>query len=105
MMTDCIISVSCSAAGMRIEISTGTVGTASVLGIKDIVVKKKVWYGWKTVATGESVEDYNRTIVGASFLYSNAEYGETYRITCTHYANVTEYIEAENDTGGIVFTY
>ena len=78
MMTDCIISVSCSAEGMRIDISTGTVGTASVLGIKDVVIRKKVWYGWKVVATGEDTEGYNGTMVGASFLYTTAEYGETY---------------------------
>lgn len=105
MMTQCIISVNCSAAGMHIDITTGTVGTASVLGVKDIVIKKKVWYGWKTVATSTGAEDYNCNIMGVSLDYVNAEYDETYCITCVHYANVDGYIEGENDTGSIVFTY
>lgn len=105
MMTQCIISVSCSAAGMQIDMSTGTVGTASVLGIKDVKIMKKVWYGWKTVAVSDGGEAYGTNIMGVSLLYANAEYDETYRITCVHYADVDGYIEGENDTGSIVFTY
>lgn len=105
MMTNCIISVSCSEEGLHMDIITGTVGVASVLGIKDVVVKKKVWYGWKTVAISSGAEDYNQTSFGISLTYSDAEYGETYRITCVHYADVDGYIEGENDTGALVFTY
>ena len=105
MMTDCIISVSCSEEGMRIGITTGSVGTSSVIGVRDIVIMKKVWYGWKTVATSDGDEAYDSGIMGVSLLYTNAEYDETYRITCVHYANVNGYIEGENDTGAFVFTY
>jgi len=105
MMTNCIISVGCGEEGMTIQISTGSVGTASVIGIKDIKVMKKVWYGWKTVAVSDGAEAYDISLVGINLRYANAEFGETYRVTCVHYANVTEYTEAENDTGGIVFTY
>ena len=45
MLTDCIIGVSGASDGMHIDISTGVVGTASVLGIKDVKIYKKTWYG------------------------------------------------------------
>ncbi len=105
MLVNCDIYVSFSEAGLHIEISTGSNGVASVLGIKDIVIMKKVWYGWKTIATGNGGEAYDCTIMGLMIDYPNVEVGETYRITCTHYGTVDEYTEAENDTGGFVFQY
>lgn len=49
MLADCIITVSKCSEGMAIDISTGTVGESSVLGVKDVKVLKKTWYGgWKT---------------------------------------------------------
>ena len=62
MMVDCYISICSSEAGMHIEISTCTVDMASVLGVKDIKIMKKVWYGWKTVATSNGGEVYNNYI-------------------------------------------
>lgn len=105
MMVDCIISICSSEEGMHIEISTGTVGTASYLGVKDVEIKKKVWYGWKTVATCSGAESQNHSMMGISVMYANAEKDATYRVTCVHYADVDGYIEAENDTGAFVFTY
>lgn len=105
MLTNCMINVSCSEAGMHIEIITGTMGMASVIGVKDIVIQQKVWYGWKTIATGSGGEDTDCTLMGLTINYPNVEVGETYRITCVHYGTVDTYSEVQNDTGAFVFTY
>ena len=106
MLADCIIGVSCASDGMHIDISTGVVGTGSVLGVKDVKIQKKTWYGgWKTVAVCSGSESYDRGTMGISILYENAEKGATYRISCIHYGDVNGYTEFENVTGEIVFTY
>lgn len=105
MLAQCIISVSGSDDGMCINITTGSVGRASVLGVKDIQIQKKVWYGWKTVAVCSGGESYDHASMGISILYDNAIKDETYRITCVHYGDVDGYIEGTNDTGEFVYTY
>lgn len=106
MLADCTIGVSCASDGMHIDISTGVVGTASVLGIKDVKIQKKTWYGgWKTVAVSEGREATNRGTMGISLLYENAEKGATYRISCIHYGDVNGYTESEHVSGEFVFTY
>lgn len=102
---NCLINVGCSSDGMYVEFLVNADGKASVIGIKDIKIQKKVWYGWKTVVTSDGAEDYNTGIFGCSLLYSGAEYGETYRITCVHYADVDGYNEVENEIDSFVFTY
>lgn len=106
MLADCIITASCASDGMHIDISTGVVGTGSVLGVKDVKIQKKTWLGkWKTVAVCSGSESYNRGTMGISILYEHAEKGETYRISCIHYGDVNGYTEYENVTGEFVFTY
>lgn len=106
MLADCAISVSGDDEGMHIDISTGSVGTASVLGVKDVEIYKKNWLGqWKLVATSSGGETYNGSICGITILYANAVKGATYKITCVHYGDVNGYIEDEHDSGEFVFTY
>ncbi len=106
MLASCIIGVRGDSDGMHIDISTGTVGKASVLGVKDVKVQKKTWYGgWTTVAVSDGGEAYDRTTMGIVLLYKGAEKGATYRISCIHYGDVDGYTEGENTTGEIVFTY
>lgn len=102
---NCLINVGCSSDGMYVEFVVNADDTASVIGIKNIKIQKKVWYGWKTVATSDGAEDYNAGMFACSILYSGAEYGETYRISCVHYANVNGYTELENEIDSFVFTY
>lgn len=104
-LAQCIISVSGSDEGMLIDITTGSVGRASVIGVKDIEIQQKVWYGWKTVAVCSGGESYNHSMMGISILYDNAVKDETYRITCVHYGDVDGYMEGTNDTGAFVYTY
>lgn len=106
MLTDCTIGVSGASDGMYIDISTGSVGRASVLGVKDVKIYKKTWYGgWDYVAYSSGGESYNRTTMGINILYENAVKDATYKITCVHYGNVDGYTEGSNDSGAFVYTY
>ncbi len=106
MLADCTIGVSKCSEGMAIDITTGTVGKSSVLGVKDVKVLKKTWYGgWETVAVSEGREAYDRTTMGISLIYKGAVEGATYKITCVHYGNVNGYIEGENDSGEFVYSF
>ncbi len=103
MLTNCFILYACTDEGIDVDISTGAARTASVLGVKDIKIQKKVWYGWSTVASSDGYEIYNSASSGCSFVYTGAEEGETYRISCVHYGTVDEYTEVENETEPFVY--
>lgn len=106
MLASCIISVGEESDGMHIGISTGTVGTASVLGVKDVKIWKKNKYGnWDLVAISSGGEAYNRSNMGVSIVYPDAVKGATYKITCVHYGNVNGYEEGENDSGAFVYDF
>ena len=104
-LVNCSIGIMNSSDGMLVECYTDSVGTASVLGVKDIKIQKKVWYGWKTVAVSEGAETENARAFSCHLRYTNAELGETYRVSCVHYGTVDSYTEVENQTEGFIFTY
>ena len=104
-MYDCDITMAFRSEGLVMTFSTACLGTASVIGVKDIKVQQKMWYGWKTVQTSTGAENQNESIFACKLTYSDAEVGKTYRVLCTHYANVDRYEEFENDTGSFKFIY
>ena len=91
--------------GLCMTFTTSSAGPAKVIGVKDIKVQQKVWYGWKTVLVSDGTELYDSSIFAADLTYSDAIKDKTYRVICTHYADVDGYEEAENDTGAFKFTY
>lgn len=106
MLADCTIVVSGASDGMHIDISTGTVGKASVLGVKDVKIYKKNWYGgWDYVAYSSGGEAKDCGTILINILYANAVKDATYKITCVHYGDVDGYTEGANDSGAFVFTY
>ena len=105
LLYNCIINLQCHSDGMHLTFTTECSQVASVIGVKDIVIQKKVWYGWKTVATSDGAENTNSTALACSVLYPGAEVGETYRFSCIHYADADEYSEVVNQTDGVVFRY
>lgn len=106
MLADCTIGVSGASDGMHIDISTGAVGLASVLGVKDVKIYKKTWYGgWDYVAYSSGGESKNCTTILVNILYENAVKDATYKITCIHYGDVNGYTEGSNDSGAFVYTY
>lgn len=104
-MYDCDITMAFRTEGLVMTFSTASLGTASVIGVKDIKVQQKMWYGWKTVLTSSGAENQDQSIFACTVTYSEAIKDKTYRVLCTHYANVDVYEEFENDTGAFKFTY
>ena len=104
-MFDCEIILAFTENGLEMDFTTSSFKISSVIGVKDIKVQQKVWYGWKTVFTSEGTQNYNEDVFCASYTYPGAENGKTYRVTCVHYANYDVYEEVENDTGSFKFIY
>lgn len=102
-MFDCEIILAFTLEGLEMTFTTSSVDISSVIGVKDIKVQQKMWYGWKTVFTSEGAESYNEDMFGADLTYPDAVNGKTYRVTCVHYANYDVYEEVENDTGAFKF--
>lgn len=102
-MTDCEIVLAFTLNGLEMTFSTSSFKVSSVIGVKDIKVQQKMWYGWKTVMTSDGAENYNEDIFMAGLTYPDAVNGKTYRVTCVHYANYDVYEEVENDTGAFKF--
>ena len=104
LLHNCLISVYSGSSGMEVAFMTGCSQIASSIGVKEIAIKQKVWYGWKTVATSSGGYNTNDTVYIGTILYTNAIKGETYRITCTHYADADEYTEVQGELD-VIFTY
>lgn len=106
MQSTCEIIMAFSAdEGLVMDFTTSSAGEAKVIGVKDIKVQQKVWYGWKTVFISDGAESYNRATFGAELIYPDAIKDKTYRVICTHYADVDGYEEVVNDTGAFKYTY
>jgi len=108
-LSGCTIAVMYSTSGMQLEIYTGVTQISPVVGVKDIEVQQKVWYGWKTVAVANGGEVYDALGVTCTVTYTGAQVGETYRVNCVHYADmtydgVTNYVENDSSTGSFTYT-
>lgn len=91
--------------GLCMTFTTSCAGDAKVIGVKDIKVQQKMWYGWKTVLISDGAEDSDAAIFAADLKYADAIKDRTYRVICTHYADLDGYEEVVNDTGAFKFTY
>lgn len=104
-MFNCEIILAFTGNGLEMTFTTSSVDISSVIGVKDIKVQQKMWYGWKTVFTSDGAENHNEDMFGMGVTYPDAVNGKTYRVTCVHYANYDVYEETENDTGAFKFIY
>lgn len=102
-MVDCEITMAFTLNGLEMTFTTLSVEVSSVIGVKDIKVQQKMWYGWKTVMTSSGAENQNQDILVCGVTYPDAVNGKTYRVLCTHYANYDVYEEVVNDTGAFKF--
>lgn len=97
------LSISNNSSGIYFQVSTGTNVISEEIGVKDIKVQKKVWYGWKTVATSSGYDTNTDSYAGAT-TYTGAEKAETYRITCTHYAKGSGFeLTLKNSTNEFIY--
>ena len=106
VLTHCNVGVSYSSAGMHVEIYTTCSHQSEEVGVKDVKIQKQVGIFWSTVATSTGGSCADSVIYGGSLLYSGAEYGATYRVSCVHFAYCGGYdLQAEHVTGGSKCTY
>lgn len=87
-----------------ISMSTTANFTATKIGVREVYVQEKVWYGWKTIA---QAADYttNTNAFGGEASCTNAEKGKTYRVLCTHYAIDSNGIEHTASNQSTEFVY
>lgn len=102
---DTSITVGQCNEGMEIIIVTATDETASMIGVKDIKVKHKVWWGWDTVATSTGGCVYNSSGMSCTLVYKSAVVGDTYKISCVHYADVDGYREVTTETTDFIYNF
>ena len=85
MLYNCTLRVICGANGVGVEVCTKSTTIADEIGVKDVVLQEKTWYGWKDIKINDSSRK-NSDIFSGSTTYTGAEKGKTYRAKCTHYA-------------------
>ena len=85
MLYNCTLGIICDTDGVGVEVCTKSTTIADEIGVKDVVLQEKTWYGWKDIKISDSSEK-NSDIFSASLTYTGAEKGKTYRAKCTHYA-------------------
>ena len=102
---DASITVSRGSEGMEVTIVTLTDETASVIGVKDVKIKHKVWWGWETVATSSGGFLYNSSGISCSLVYKGAVQGDTYKISCVHYAEIDGYHELPSETTDFIYNF
>lgn len=106
MLINCMINAGRKSDGMHIDVTVETVGTASVIGVKDIKIWKKNSRGkWDLVAVSDGGEAYNCSVAGVTLVYANAVVGATYKITSVHYGDVNGMEEYSNDSGEFVYNF
>lgn len=105
--TDAIITVSHGDNGMDIDIATYVSAKAMVVGVKDIVVWHKNDKGkWDKVAVSSGGELFDCTGMGSQMTYTGAVWGDSYKITCVHYAQVgSTFRELKHDTEEFVYNF
>lgn len=103
--SDNSIDVQFSSSGMSITITTGMVGIASVVGVKDIEIQLRNGNDWVTVATSTGGELYNVLGCAVDLTYTGAIYGEYYRVVCTHYGDVDGYRELYHESAAMKCVY
>lgn len=99
------ITVSRGDRGMEVCIVTMTNGTASIIGVKDIKIKHKVWWGWETVAKSSGGYMNNSAGMSCTIYYADAIQGDTYKVSCVHYADVDGYHELESETTDFIYNF
>lgn len=95
-----------TSSGIYLTGSVNANETATQIGVKDIIIQKKVSFGWQNVAT--SAGGYALSASSYSFqgYGPQLEIGETYRILSTHYAYLSNgYTEVPNQTNEFVYYY
>lgn len=97
--TNCQFNMSCYTDHFHIYFSTGYSRKAEKIGMYNFKLQKKVWYGWKTMFSRSELYNTNTTYCSRGYDL-DAEHGETYRLTGTHFAIVNGTTKKLSSTSG-----
>lgn len=82
----CNVGVGISSSGLGITFDTTASHSADEIGVKNVVLQEKTWYGgWKDIPMSNYCT-YNSDWYAGDVVYTGATKGTTYRVKCTHYA-------------------
>ena len=81
----CNVGIGIADNGLLITFDTNASHIADEIGVKNIVLQEKTWYGWKDMPVS-NYSKYNSDFYSGDIVYTLATKGTTYRVKCTHYA-------------------
>lgn len=84
-LTACELGIGIADNGVQVTFITTATNSANEIGVKNVVLQEKTWYGWKDIPVSNYCT-YNSDFYAGSIVYTLATKGTTYRVKCTHYA-------------------
>lgn len=82
----CGVGIGIADNGLLMSFDTNATQVADEIGVRNIVLQEKTWFGtWNDISVG-SYCSYNSDFYLGEIVYTAAKKGTTYRIKCTHYA-------------------
>ena len=85
-LLSCGVGIGIADNGLLMEFDTNASQNADEIGVRNIVLQEKTWFGtWNNISVG-SYCSYNSDYYAGEIVYTAAKKGTTYRIKCTHYA-------------------
>ncbi|MBD5459357.1 MAG: hypothetical protein HDR26_00210 [Lachnospiraceae bacterium] len=103
---DCSIGFGYTSKGMHMEFVTHCSEQADEIGVSDVKIEHKVGIFWFNFANGADASCKDDTYFHGQADYAGVEFGETYRVSCRHYAYIGEkYLYHDSVTSGYKCTY
>ena len=84
-LTACEVGIGIANNGLLMSFVTTATHVADEIGVKNVVLQEKTWYGWKDIPVSNYCK-YNSDFYMGDVIYTLATKGTTYRVKCTHYA-------------------
>ena len=84
-LSACLVGLTIADNGLYISFDTTATQMANEIGVKNVVLQEKTWYGWKDMPISNYCT-YNSDVYSGDIVYTLATKGTTYRVKCTHYA-------------------
>ena len=101
-LAGCSLGVGVASNGVSVTFTTRCTGSASQIGVKNVVLQEKQGIGWKDIPISNHYgtgREYTGGVV-----YTGAQKGRTYRVSCTHYAIIDGHEYTLNSqTGELVY--
>ena len=86
LLSACEIGIGITSNGLSISFDTTATQRADEIGVKNVVLQEKTWYGgWRDIQMSNYYTN-NSDWYAIDIVYTGATKGTTYRVKCTHYA-------------------